>query len=113
VKFTISVHWSQYFLFHHSTDLPAWNNLLSSMEIRAITPTKKLKTVLQIPRAGIKLDATGLCAQLQVRTGGVGSGGAQASLTSLNFLLLQHFTGPERCQEPTRLRPCLCLHQWF
>lgn len=75
MKFTISVHLSQYFLFHHSTDLPAWNNLLSSMEIRVITLTKKLKTVLRIILAEIKLDVMGLCAQLQVRTYGVRSGG--------------------------------------
>lgn len=71
MKFTISVHLSQYFLFHHSTDLPAWNNLLSSMESHVITPTKKPKTVLQIVLAGIKLDVKVLCVQLQVRTYGV------------------------------------------
>lgn len=67
-EFTISVHLSQYFfLFHHSTDLPAWNNLLSSMESRVITLTTKAKTVLPIILAEIKSDVKVLCVQLQVK----------------------------------------------
>lgn len=47
------------------TDLPAWNNLLSSMESRVITLTTKAKTVLPIILAEIKSDVKVLRVQLQ------------------------------------------------
>lgn len=71
VKFAISVCLSQYFLFHHSTDLPAWNSPLSSVEIPVITLTEKLRTVSQAVPAGIEFGVMGLCVQLQVRIWGL------------------------------------------
>lgn len=78
VKFTVSVHLSQYFLFHHSTDLPAWNSPLSSVESPVMTLTEKLRSVSPAALAGIiEFGVMGLCVLLQVRIWGLGSAAAQ------------------------------------